>query len=90
MIIRILIACLVSSGLSPFLSASDWQPVPQSMLTTWGETLTPATAWQEYPRPALKRFAANKQPAWTNLNGLWDYAVTPLDAAEPWREELPG
>lgn len=31
----------------------------------------------EYPRPQLTR------PAWLNLNGLWDYAVTGLDASMP-------
>ncbi len=41
------------------------------MLTPWGEKMTPETAWREYPRPQLVR--AN----WTNLNGLWQYAVSP-------------
>lgn len=49
-----------------------WQPAPDSMLTEWGAKVTPATAWREYPRPALAR--AN----WVNLNGLWQYQVTPI------------
>ena len=36
-------------------------------MTPWGETLTPATTWQEYPRPQLVR------PDWMNLNGEWQY-----------------
>lgn len=40
------------------------------MLTEWGETLTPETAWRDYPRPALVR------PDWMTLNGLWNFAVT--------------
>jgi len=31
----------------------------------------------EYPRPQLVR------AKWTNLNGLWDYAIRPKDEARP-------
>lgn len=49
-----------------------------AMRTEWGETVTPENVWREYPRPALRR------ENWTNLNGLWDYAVTPkADSAPP-------
>jgi arylsulfatase A-like enzyme len=49
-----------------------------AMRTEWGEKVTPENVWQEYPRPALKR------ENWKNLNGLWDYAVTPkTDSAPP-------
>lgn len=51
--------------------AGAWQPAPDSMLTKWGAELTVETAWQEYPRPALAR------GTWRNLNGLWEYQVTP-------------
>ena len=53
-----------------------WQPakVPGvangPMLTEWGAKVTPENAWREYPRPQMVR------SAWTNLNGLWQYAVT--------------
>ena len=47
-----------------------WEPAPNSMLTEWGAKVTPETAWREYPRPAMKR------DQWSNLNGLWNYAVT--------------
>ncbi|MFM7182445.1 MAG: glycoside hydrolase family 2 protein [Verrucomicrobiales bacterium] len=50
---------------------SAWQPAPDSMLTEWGAKITPETAWREYPRPALTR------DEWTNLNGLWKYALAP-------------
>ena len=49
--------------------AGAWQQAP-GMKTPWGEKITPANAWREYPRPQMVR--AN----WTNLNGLWQYAVT--------------
>lgn len=54
------------------VSAAAWQPVPGQMLSPWGEKVTPDNAWREYPRPAFVR------QGWQNLNGLWDYAVTPV------------
>ena len=50
-------------------AAGAWQQAP-SMKTPWGERVTPENAWREYPRPQMAR------DAWTNLNGLWQYAVT--------------
>ena len=41
-----------------------------TLMTTWGEKVTPENAWREYPRPQMVR------SNWTNLNGQWDYAVT--------------
>ncbi len=49
--------------------AGAWQQVP-GMKTPWGEKVTPANAWREYPRPQMVR------QNWTNLNGLWQYTVT--------------
>ena len=57
-------------------TASVWRPAKPAgrdvppMLTEWGEKVTPENAWREYPRPQMVR------SRWTNLNGLWDYAVT--------------
>jgi len=56
---------------------SSWAPVPNSMMTQWGESVRPDSVWSEYPRPQLVR------ENWTNLNGLWDYAVTPIHAEAP-------
>ncbi len=53
--------------------------VKVSMRTDWGGKVTAENVWKEYPRPALRR------ENWTNLNGHWDYAVTPKSV-----NELPG
>jgi beta-galactosidase/beta-glucuronidase len=55
----------------------SWQPAPVTLKTTWGEKITPANAWREYPRPQFVR------DRWENLNGLWDYAITPKTAPVP-------
>lgn len=41
------------------------------MLTPWGESLDRLHPLQEYPRPQLRR------ESYLNLNGPWDYAITP-------------
>ncbi len=58
-------------------AAQDWKPVPGKMMTEWGEKVTVANAWAEYPRPGFVR------ERWQNLNGLWDYAVRPRTATQP-------
>ena len=76
---------LVSLSLAASAAASAWQPAADSMLTEWGEKLSPSTAWTEYPRPAFAR------ERWTNLNGLWDYAVASRSTETPpetWSGEI--
>jgi beta-galactosidase len=55
-------------GTKPFLS---------DLVTSWGAEVKPENAWTEYPRPQLVR------EAWHNLNGHWDYAITPLKQQVP-------
>jgi hypothetical protein len=45
--------------------------------TRWAKDVTPLNALKEYPRPQMVR------SNWTNLNGLWDYAITAKDASKP-------
>lgn len=47
----------------------NWNPAKVTLTTRWGKEVTPANAWQQYPRPQMQR------EAWMNLNGLWNYAV---------------
>ena len=54
-------------------NASDsWHPADGPLLTGWTKEVTPEHVLSEYPRPTLVR------PLWQCLNGLWDYAITPL------------
>ncbi len=46
-------------------------------MTRWAEEVSPESVWPEYPRPMMVR------AKWQNLNGLWDYAIRPKDAAGP-------
>lgn len=45
--------------------------------TRWAKEVSPANALKEYPRPQLVR------QGWTNLNGLWDYAITRRNVVKP-------
>lgn len=47
-----------------------------TMRTAWAEKVTPENVWEAYPRPQLRR------DNWTNLNGMWDYAVVPKEGAD--------
>ncbi|HEU5072162.1 MAG TPA: glycoside hydrolase family 2 TIM barrel-domain containing protein [Verrucomicrobiae bacterium] len=60
------------------LSAVAAAPAPIARLETrWAATVTATNVHAEYPRPQFVR------TAWQNLNGLWDYAITPTNAAVP-------
>ncbi len=59
-------------------AAPDWQPVPANMMTRWAQDVTPKNVWREYHAPA-----DFERKQWENLNGLWDYAVTPKAADQP-------
>ena len=63
---------------------AEWKPAGNKIMTKWAKEVTPANAWDEYPRPLLQR------ENWTRLNGLWNYAITPKEAGEPgtWAGEI--
>src|SRR5206468_7901710 len=71
-------ALLVMLALSPALAiAADWKPADNPLTTPWTAKVTAGHALPEYPRPQMVR------PRWTNLNGLWDYAIRPKDEGRP-------
>ena len=53
---------------------NNWRPTTNPLMTPWADKVDAAHPLAEYPRPQMVR----KQ--WTNLNGLWDYAITDQDA----------
>ena len=72
LVIGLVLVASAASGL-----AEEWEPTDAPQLTRWAKEVTPENAWQEYPRPQMKR------DEWQNLNGLWRYAVTNRDVARP-------
>lgn len=47
-----------------------------NLKTKWSKNVTPENVWQSYPRPQLQR------ASWTNLNGMWQYGITPIETAK--------
>jgi hypothetical protein len=45
--------------------------------TRWTAEVSPENVHSEYPRPQMVR------PGWQNLNGLWQYAISPVEKGEP-------
>lgn len=70
---------LIVAALSLFLceSYAQWKPAGDKIKTQWVEDIDPNNVLPEYPRPIMER------EEWQNLNGLWDYAITPSNSAEP-------
>src|SRR5688572_31504395 len=52
-------------------AADAWKPADGPLKTRWAKDVSPDKVLPEYPRPQLVR------KNWTNLNGLWDYAIAP-------------
>ncbi|WP_224069452.1 glycoside hydrolase family 2 protein [Arachidicoccus terrestris] len=52
------------------ISAQNYKPVADKIMTKWAADVNPKAPLPEYPRPQLKR------GDWNNLNGLWQYAIT--------------
>jgi beta-galactosidase/beta-glucuronidase len=73
---RLQLAALLSCA-PAFLLAADWKPADNPLTTPWTAKVTAEHALPEYPRPQLVR------TRWTNLNGLWDYAIRPKAEDRP-------
>jgi hypothetical protein len=65
--------------LANLMAAPSWTMQPVPLATRWATQVEPENVWPEYPRPQMVR------PRWQNLNGLWEYAITPSTASTPER-----
>jgi len=50
-----------------------WKIAENPLVTRWAGDVDPLKPWLQYPRPDMVR------NSWMNLNGLWQYAITPKD-----------
>ncbi len=77
----VVVAALLLSSLLPSQQPPPPQPaspVPATRLQTrWAAQVTPDRVLPEYPRPQMAR------KKWTNLNGMWNYAITDAVADRP-------
>lgn len=71
--VTLFIICL---SVSPLVSG-QWKIGNAPLLTRWAEDVSPENSHTEYPRPTMVR------SEWLNLNGLWDYAITPTNSSAP-------
>ncbi|WP_285008562.1 glycoside hydrolase family 2 protein [Pedobacter faecalis] len=64
---------LANSG----FAQQDYKRQPIQIQTRWANDVSVKSVLSEYPRPNLTR------KNWTNLNGLWDYAITGIQDSLP-------
>ena len=59
------------------VNAQNWSPAGDKIKTQWAEKVDPVNPLPEYPRPTMER------EQWSNLNGLWNYAILPKGSGVP-------
>lgn len=74
---RYVASLVVLLGLGWHVDAQNYKAVEGKIMTRWGKEVTSENAWREYPRPQLQR------SEWQNLNGLWEYTITPKSSDKP-------
>jgi|WetSurMetagenome_2_1015567.scaffolds.fasta_scaffold11575_2 beta-galactosidase/beta-glucuronidase len=62
---------------SAFTQETQWKIAGNKITTQWSAQVNPLNPLPEYPRPQMVR------PGWKNLNGLWEYAITPSSDNKP-------
>lgn len=58
-------------------AVAQYAPAGDKIKTRWAAEVKPDKVLPEYPRPLMTR------QNWQNLNGLWNYAITPKDSKQP-------
>ncbi|MBG0860648.1 MAG: beta-galactosidase [Bacteroidales bacterium] len=71
------ILVLLLFSVSGYSQVSSWKIAGEKITTKWAADVNPQNPLPEYPRPQMVR------QEWLNLNGLWDYAITPSNEAKP-------
>lgn len=72
-----LCAMILMIGCNAEPDTSGWTKKTGPLMTRWSETVKPGNTWTNYPRPQMER------KNWKNLNGLWEYAITPAEDGIP-------
>jgi Glycosyl hydrolases family 2, sugar binding domain/Glycosyl hydrolases family 2, TIM barrel domain/Glycosyl hydrolases family 2 len=70
-------AAVLCGGLNCGLAHAEWKAAEGPLMTRWGKEVSPKKVLPEYPRPQMER------KEWQNLNGLWEYAIAPMESAQP-------
>lgn len=68
---------LFAFALCTMYASAQWKPAGDKLKTKWAETIDVKNVLPEYPRPIMER------SDWSNLNGLWQYAILPVGKQEP-------
>ena len=76
---KLLIAAIILSFFTGIAHSqvAGWQIAGTRITTKWSAGVNPLNPLPEYPRPQMVR------SDWKNLNGLWDFAITPSGSAKP-------
>lgn len=74
--LRFILFTMLAGATMAHAQTNNWKPVGDKIKTQWASKVDPVKPLPEYPRPQLIR------PGWQNLNGLWDYAITPKTTTE--------
>ena len=64
----------ITSVLFYSANSQEWKITSAKIVTPWAEKVNASNPLPEYPRPQMVR--TNN---WTNLNGLWQYAILPKE-----------
>ena len=71
------IVIAASAMLASTVCFAQYSPAGDKIKTDWASKIDVKNVWAEYPRPIMER------PEWSNLNGLWDYAIVDKGSVNP-------